>query len=58
MINAENRPDFIFKPHDMVGPQYSEKFADWIIENIDKDDNFTAECREAFRLNGNSYNWK
>lgn len=55
-IDAKKRPDFIFKPHDMVGPQYSEKFANWIIENINKDNEFTANCREAYRLNGNSYN--
>lgn len=58
MIDQDSRPDFVFKPHDMVAPQYSDKFADWIIEKVSESDDFISDCRRAFRVNGNSYKWK
>lgn len=47
------RPDFAYRSHHMAPPQYSDAFADWIIEEFQKDrkffDRVRAECRSITR---------
>ena len=50
-INAESHPNFVFKPHKMASPQYSENFANWILEQFREDKEFFAKAREFWRLN-------
>ena len=48
-INPENHPQFVFKPHEMSSPQYSEEFMAWIADRFCRDPSFLEDARNAYR---------
>lgn len=48
-IQPENRPEFVFKPHENASPQYSEGFAEWIVAEQTGDPNFLTITRRQYR---------
>ena len=48
-IEPESHPDFVFKPHTMSSPQYSEEFVEWIVKQCRLDRDFLNESRRAYR---------
>jgi hypothetical protein len=54
-ISPESHPQFVFKPHEMASPQYSEEFARWISDQFRANPNFLSAAREQYRANNNRY---
>ena len=48
-IDPRSHPEFVFKPHEMSSPQYSEAFAEWIAEQYRLNRGFLNDARKAYR---------
>ncbi|MCK0103231.1 hypothetical protein MWU63_13090 [Pseudohalocynthiibacter sp. F2068] len=48
-IQPENRPELVFKPHENASPQYSEEFAEWIVDQQTGNQNFFTQTRQQYR---------
>jgi hypothetical protein len=46
--NADAQPNFFYKPQ-FSSPQYSEAFANWIVDRYRSDPEFFQKTREAFK---------
>ena len=47
-ISPKSHPEFVFKPHEMSSPQYSDAFADWIAEQYRQNSSFLNDARKAY----------
>lgn len=45
----KNRPEFAYKPHRLASPQYSKKYASWIVGQFKQDSKFFKRIREEYR---------
>jgi len=45
----KSHPEFAYKPHSLASPQYSDKYADWIIGQYKEDPRFFQRMREEHR---------
>ena len=45
----KKHPDFVYRPFKLVSPQYNELFADWLVGNYEKDNQFFAKARELYK---------
>jgi hypothetical protein len=45
----KSHPEFAYKPHSLASPQYSNKYADWIIDQYKEDPRFFQRMREEYR---------
>ena len=45
----KSRPEFAYKPHRLASPQYSQAFADWIVNQVRTDPNFFQKTRDVYR---------
>ena len=48
-VDPERPPEFVFKPHQMSSPQYSERFAEWLVDQYGRDPDFFKEARKSYR---------
>ena len=48
-ISPASRPDFVFRPHEKSSPQYSAGFAEWVVEQCERDADFLGKARLAYR---------
>ena len=48
-INPASRPQYVFKPHEMSPPQYSEEFVQWIVDQYRGNGRFLDDSRKAHR---------
>ena len=44
----KNHPEFAYKPHRLASPQYSDKYANWIVEQFRQDPKFFKRMREEY----------
>lgn len=51
-INPDTHPEFVFKPHEIASPQYSKKFAEWIVDRCRSNQQFLRELRRKVREDG------
>lgn len=42
-------PDFAYKPHKMVSPQYSDLYVHWLVDQANKNPDFFRVAREEYR---------
>jgi hypothetical protein len=45
----KSHPEFAYKPHKLASPQYSDKYADWIVAQYSTDQKFFQRRREEFK---------
>jgi hypothetical protein len=45
----KSHPEFAYKPHKLTSPQYSDAFAEWLIEQYQKNKTFFQKAREEHR---------
>jgi len=45
----KNHPEFAYKPHRLASPQYSKKYASWIVEQFKQDAKFFKRIREEYQ---------
>lgn len=45
----KNHPEFAYKPHKLASPQYSKKYASWIIDQFKQDPKFFKRVREEYK---------
>jgi hypothetical protein len=45
----KNHPEFVYKPHKLASPQYSDAFANWLINEFEKDRQFFTRMRANYR---------
>ena len=45
-----SHPDFAHKPHKKASPQYSDGYAEWLINRVAADPHFVEACRDAYRV--------
>lgn len=45
----KNHPEFAYKPHRLASPQYSKKYAVWIVEQFKQDAKFFKRIREEYK---------
>jgi len=48
-IHPTSRPDFVFKPHPSSAPQYSDRFVEWVVQEIERNDRFVSDARQHFK---------
>jgi hypothetical protein len=48
----KSHPEFAYKPHKLASPQYSDAFAEWLIEQYQKNKTFFQKAREEHRAKG------
>lgn len=48
-IDPVGQPKFVFKPHEKSSPQYNDQFAEWIVDQYQRDAEFFDKARLEYR---------